>query len=97
MPDSESVATLFQRTGYKTLAWAGQPRQAHGAWISPDGRLGVVSYVGTVAQTEGECVLWDFSKGTEIARLKGIWAQFSHDSRTLYTLRGIRGKPRPQL
>ncbi len=84
-PMIESVGTLIARTGYRTVAWAGEPRATQGVWLSPDGRLGVVNYESTVAETEGDCLLWDFSRGVEIARLKGGWAQFSADSRTLFT------------
>ena len=84
-PMTESVAALIQRTGYRTMAWAGEACESMGVWVSPDGRLGVVNCESTVAQTEGDCLLWDFSRGVEIARLKGVWAQFSADSRTLFT------------
>jgi WD40 repeat protein len=84
-PSRYSVTTLIPRTGYRTVAWAGEARASHGAWISPDGRLGVVNCESLVAQTEGDCLLWDFARGVEIARVKGVCAQFSADSRTLFT------------
>ncbi|HKX60896.1 MAG TPA: WD40 repeat domain-containing serine/threonine protein kinase [Verrucomicrobiae bacterium] len=82
---SESVANLTQRTGFRTVAWAGQPREAHGVWVSPDGRLGAVSYESIVSQVEGDCILFDLLRGGEIARFKGIWVAFSADNRTLFT------------
>ena len=84
-PPAESVTALLQRTGYRTVAWAGEARRSLGVWISPDGRLGVVNGESTVARVEGDCLLWDFSRGVEIARVKGVWATFSADSRTLFT------------
>jgi serine/threonine protein kinase/WD40 repeat protein len=89
-PHSESVARLIPRTGYRAVAWAGQAREANGVWLSPDGRLAVVNYGPTVERTEGECLLWDFARGIELARLKGNWAQFSADSRMLFTFEGVQ-------
>jgi eukaryotic-like serine/threonine-protein kinase len=84
-PMKESVAALIQRTGYRTVAWSREPRASNGVWMSPDGRLIVVNRDSTISQTEGDCSLWDFSRGVEIACLKGVWAQFSADSRKLFT------------
>ncbi|MFN0068069.1 MAG: WD40 repeat domain-containing serine/threonine protein kinase [Limisphaerales bacterium] len=84
-PYSESVAPLVSRTGYRTVAWAGHDGEAHGVWLSPDGRLAAVAYGPLLSGIEGDCLLWDFRHGREIARLKGIWAAFSADSRTLHT------------
>ncbi|HMO63971.1 MAG TPA: hypothetical protein PKE47_01875, partial [Verrucomicrobiota bacterium] len=84
-PHSESVAPLVSRTGYRTVAWAGHEGEVYGVWLSPDARLAAVAYGPLIEGTEGECLLWDFRRGREVARLKGIWAVFSADSRTLYT------------
>ncbi len=80
-----SVATLLRQTGYRSVAWAGEPREVFGVWVSPDGRLGVTTDGGTVSQEEGDCILWDFVRGGDLARFKGIQAVFSADSRTLFT------------
>ncbi len=85
VPNAECVATLLPRNSYRTMAWSGKARPTQGVWTSPDGRLGVVNSEATVPKTEGDCVLWDFVQGTEVARVKGVWAQFSADSRTLFT------------
>ena len=77
--------SLIPRTGYRAVAWAGQACESAGVWISPDGRLSAVNRGPAIAGTEGDCLLWDFSRGSEIAWLKGFWAQFSADSRTLFT------------
>lgn len=80
-----SVANLLGRTGFRTAAWAGAACESGGVWISPDSRLAVVNRSSSVARTEGELILWDFARGTELARLKGCWATFSADAQTLYT------------
>ena len=59
--------------------------------MSADGRLAAVSYGPAAAGAEGDCLLWDFSRGREIARVKGIWAQFSADSQTLFTFEAYDG------
>ncbi|RYD36766.1 MAG: hypothetical protein EOP86_05100, partial [Verrucomicrobiaceae bacterium] len=82
---SESVAPLLTRTGYRTEVCVGEVRQAHAVFTSPDGRLGVVSYESAIPDHEGDCILWVFRTGAEAARIKGVWAQFSADSRTLFT------------
>ncbi len=83
--NTESAATLVGRTGFRTMAWAGAARESQGVWISPDGRLGVVNCESSVTKTEGDLLVWDFARGTEIARVKGLWAAFSADSQTLFT------------
>ncbi len=90
-PASESVATLLRQTGYRTVAWAGRTRETLGVWISSDQRLAVVGCVSVVTGIEGDCFLWDLARSREIARLKGIWAQFSADSRTLFTFEAFHG------
>ncbi|RYD25623.1 MAG: WD40 repeat domain-containing protein, partial [Verrucomicrobiaceae bacterium] len=82
---TESVAALLPRTGYRTMAWAGEARSPEAVFTSPDGRLGVVSYNSAIPDNEGDCILWDFRTGAEAARVKGVWAQFSADSRTMFT------------
>ncbi|MDB6136135.1 MAG: hypothetical protein JWM59_4378 [Verrucomicrobiales bacterium] len=82
---SESVAPLLPRAGYRPVVWAGEARQAHAVFTSPDGRLGVVSYESAVPDHEDDCILWVFRTGAEAGRVKGVWAQFSADSRTLFT------------
>jgi len=84
-PPAEFVTPLHLRTGFRTVAWAGEARTSQGVLISPDGRLGVVNCGSTVSGREGDCLLWDFASGLEIGRVKGVWAQFSADSRTLFT------------
>ena len=83
-PPAESAATLVQRTGYRTVASAGAARASLGTWLSPDGRLAAVNYGQSSETSSSECLLWDFARGAEIARFKGLWAQFSADSRTLF-------------
>ena len=78
----------MQRTGYRTVASAGAARASLGTWLSPDGRLAAVNYGQSSETSSSECLLWDFARGAEIARLKGIWAQFSADSRTLFVFEG---------
>lgn len=83
-PASESVVGFLGRTGYRSAAWAGEARESNGVWTSPDGRLGVVNVESVVSQAEGDCLIWDFVRGTEIGRVKGVWATFSADSQTLF-------------
>lgn len=82
---SESVATLIPQVGYRTMAWSGKPLEAAGAWISPDGRLLAAGHNSEVSGVEGDCLVWDIARRREVARLKGVWAQFSADSRRLFT------------
>ncbi len=84
-PLSESVMSLMPCTGYRTVAWAGEARSSDGIWISPGGHLGVVNIESTREKIEGQCLLWDFPHGREIARLPGVSAEFSADGHTLFT------------
>jgi signal transduction histidine kinase len=81
----DSICAFLPRTGFRTFAWDGELRPNNGIWLSPDSRLLVVAHPATFANPRGECRLWDFQRGVEIARFPGIWAQFSRDSRALYT------------
>lgn len=82
---TNAVATWVQPTGFRVAAYAGEPREAHGVWVSADGRLAVASYDSVITGTEGDCIVWDFDRGHEIARLKGVDAVFSKDSQALFT------------
>lgn len=86
-PDGQRdlVCRLETETAFRTFASAGQPRAAQGVWLSPDGRLLAVGYPTRSEKEPGQVRLWDFARGVELGRLPGIWAQFSPDSRTLYT------------
>ena len=80
----EIICDLRARTGYRTVAWAGGPKPAYGAWLSPDARLLAVGYAPGPGQTHGEVRLWDFQRTIELGRVAGITAQFSQDSQSLF-------------
>lgn len=81
----ELVCRLESETAFRTFASVGAPRAAQGVWLSSDGRLLAIGYPSRSGQEPGQVRLWDFARGVELARLPGFWAQFSPDSRTLYT------------
>jgi signal transduction histidine kinase len=82
---AESVCTFNERTGFRTVAWAGKARPISGIFLSPNSRLLVIAHPRTDDAPEGECHLWDFQRGVELAQLPGTWAEFSKDSRELFT------------
>jgi len=82
---SEAICAFRPRTGFRTVGWTGAPRAVNGIWLSPDSRLLALVHPASPGLPRGECRLWDFERGVEIARLPGIWAQFSPDGRFLYT------------
>ena len=84
-PTSEAVAAVVPRVGYRTMAGSGKPLETWGVVASPDGRLLAVGHHSELSGVEGDCLLWDIPRRREVARLKGICAQFSPDSRTLFT------------
>lgn len=81
----EGICAFRSRTGFRTVASVGKPRPINGVWLSPDSRLLLLVHPASLDYPNGECRLWDFARGTEIARLPGIWGQFSPDGRALYT------------
>lgn len=90
-PYAESVAHLLLRPAFRTVEWAGEARETIGVWMSPDGRLLAVNRGSVVSGIEGECGIWSFPAGVEVARVKGLWAQFSADSRSLFTFERYDG------
>ena len=89
---AEVVCPLHPPDGFRVIASVGGPKATHGVWTSPDGRLVAVGYPAGRGEATGEVRLWDFTRGVELTRVPGIWAQFSPDSRWLYAFefRGIR-------
>jgi signal transduction histidine kinase len=81
---AESVCTFKPPVGFRTLASAGEPRPLNGIHLSPDGRMLVVMCAPTQARPLGESCLWDFQRGTELARFPGSWAEFSRDGQRLF-------------
>ncbi len=86
------ISSFSPPVAFRTFAFSGGPRSALGVWISPDARLLAMSFQPSPGETNGEVSLWDFQRRVELARVPGIWAQFSGDSGFLYafTFRGIR-------
>jgi signal transduction histidine kinase len=82
---AESVCNFKAPVGFRTVAWAGEPRPLNGIHLSPDSRLLVIMCAAMQGRPLGECVLWDFQRGIELARWPGIWAEFSQDGRRLFT------------
>jgi WD40 repeat protein len=85
-PLAESVAKFHRSTGYKTLSSLGRAGEPLGICFSPDGRLGAVSYFGIDARAEGECLVWDTARNTEVGRVNGFSVQFSRDGDTLFAI-----------
>jgi signal transduction histidine kinase len=82
---TEAVSTFRRRTGFRNIAWIGERQQANGVWLSPDSKLLVIAHPADASKRQGQCRIWDLTRGLEVARLPGIWAQISPDGRALYT------------
>ncbi len=86
------ISSFSPPMAFRTFGFSTKQRSSLGVWISPDARLLAISYQPSPGETNGEVSLWDFHRRVELARVPGIWAQFSGDSSSLYafTFRGIR-------
>lgn len=81
----QSVHSLLNRTGFRTLASARRSRPVHGVWLSPNGRLAAVTYGDTKMSGGPECQIWDVQGARKIASVVGIWAAFTPDSKSVLT------------